>query len=662
MVARAPEAQALPTTAGKGLQSNIEKWKEIGATPWVLGVIQKGLTLRWKDNKPPPPQTNHWIGQAGSVKVEEVMKDQMEKGLWRPVKKGDPVKWVSKAFAIPKGKGEGHRLLVDHSQLSKFLVAPHFKMGSIRDVMALLEQGAYMAKIDLKNAYGQVPLSQEAASYLVATTGNKLWWPLGMPQGTSSAPFVFTSIVKTVWRELRRRGIQVVGYLDDCLLILPRMSLQMAQNQLDIAVKVFTELGFIINKEKTSMKPTREVTFLGMEISTRKWTISWPKEKRLAALKRIEKHLKGLSTPRSLAKLVGTLKAAALAWPTVHLETFTLQKELSQAARKGWDSKMVITTKAYQELRKLHKALKCEKIAPITQGKTQATLTTDAAPSHGWGATLKIGDREWRYAEKWTQQQQGQHSTEVEMRAVLYALLHFEPLLHNTQLLIQSDCAAVVWDLNRKRVRSERLKTLVVKILNLAEKLNSNITSTHIAGIMNTISDQLSRTEMHSGLVLRAEAFAQLQEKLGPCTIDAFATRANAKLPRFISWHPDPEAEAQDFMVQHLSKQELYYVFPPMALLLRALAKIRDEQVKAVIVAPDFPDQVWAPLLRSGALKSINLGTEALVPNQAAAELPKNTQMIAYLWGMLEPSLELHSARVHGQSMTMPSDSGQPSA
>ena len=139
MVARAPEAQALPTTAGKGLQSNIEKWKEIGATPWVLGVIQKGLTLRWKDNKPPPPQTNHWIGQAGSVKVEEVMKDQMEKGLWRPVKKGDPVKWVSKAFAIPKGKGEGHRLLVDHSQLSKFLVAPHFKMGSIRDVMALLE-------------------------------------------------------------------------------------------------------------------------------------------------------------------------------------------------------------------------------------------------------------------------------------------------------------------------------------------------------------------------------------------------------------------------------------------------------------------------------------------------------------------------------------------
>ena len=61
-------------------------------------------------------------------------------------------------------------------------------------------------------------------------------------------------------------------------------------------------------------------------------------------------------------------------------------------------------------------------------------------------------------------------------------------------------------------------------------------------------------------------------------------------------------------------------------------------------------------------IKSIDLGTEALVPNQAAAELPRNMRMIAYLWGKLEPSLELHSAKAHGQSMTMPSDNGQPSA
>ena len=127
-----------------------------------------------------------------------------------------------------------------------------------------------------------------------------------------------------------------------------------------------------------------------------------------------------------------------------------------------------------------------------------------------------------------------------------------------------------------------------MQILDMTQRLNISLTSSHLAGVLNVVSDKLSRTETHSGLVLRAEVFARLQDQLGPCTIDAFATQTNAKLPRYISWQPDPEAEAQDFFAQHLSKKECYYIFPPIALLLQALAKIRDEQVKAVIVAPCF--------------------------------------------------------------------------
>ena len=37
-----------------------------------------------------------------------------------------------------------------------------------------------------KNAYAQIPLSQEVASYLVAAMGNKLWLPLGMPWGAQA--------------------------------------------------------------------------------------------------------------------------------------------------------------------------------------------------------------------------------------------------------------------------------------------------------------------------------------------------------------------------------------------------------------------------------------------------------------------------------------------
>lgn len=611
---------------------------------------------------PPPKQINIPQSRPASQELQAVMNDQVQKGLWRPVQAEDQVKWISRAFAIPKPQGEGHRLLVDHSKLSKFILAPHFKMSGIKDVLALLQPNALLAKIDLSNAYGQIPLSKQTAAYLVASTGNQLWWPLGMPQGTSCAPFIFTSIIKTVWRGIRKEGIQIVGYLDDCIVIMPQTTLEEAQQQLKTAINHFTQLGFKINPQKTSSAPTHVVTFLGMELNTVEWTIKWPKPKREAVQRKLKNLLQGTHTPRFLAEVVGALKAASPAWPTVHLETFLLQREVAQLARQGWDTKTPLSTQAYREARRIYKLLDQEIVTPITQGKIQATLTTDAASSYGWGATLKIGEKEWKYAERWTKRLQGKHSTELEMRAVANAMLHFQPLIHNCKLLIQSDCSTVVWDITRKRVGSENLRAIVMQILCLAEKLNINLTCSHLAGVLNVVTDQLSRTETHSGLVLRAEAFAQVQEELGPCTVDAFATRTNAKLPRFISWLPDPEAIGQDFFSLHLDRKELYYVFPPIALLLRALAKIRDEQVQAVVIAPGFPDQVWTPLLRSGTCKSIDLGTEALVPNQAAAELPRNTRMIAYRWGKLEPSLEPRSVRALGPSMTMPSDSGHPSA
>ena len=633
-MARAPNThQPTPGAEEEGLQSHLEEWKKVGATPWVLGVIQHGLQLRWKGGKPPPPQARPPRDRPVTKQLEIAMEDQVAKGLWRPVNPGDKVKWVSQAFAVPKGNQEGYRLLVDHSQLSQYLLAPHFKMNRINDVIALLEPGAYLAKIDLTNAYGQVPLSNQAAAYLVAKTGNKLWWPTGMPQGTSCAPFVFTCVIKTVWRELRRQGIQMVGYLDDCIIVMPHMTYQEAQQQLTMAIRTFTKLGFKINTQKTSARPTPVVTFLGTEINTTTWEIRWPMAKRQAVQKSIQKLLKGVQTPRSLARVVGALKAAGPAWPTIHLETFLLQKEVSQIARQGWDTKVSLSDQAYRELRRIHKLLNHEIVTPITRGRIQATLTTDAAPSHGWGATLQIGGKVWKYSEQWTDNQRGRHSTEMEMKAVACAMMHFQPLIRDTRLLVQSDCAAVVWDLARKRVKSERLRATVMQILDMTQRLNISLTSSHLAGVLNVVSDKLSRTETHSGLVLRAEVFACLQDQLGPCTIDAFATQTNAKLPRYISWQPDPEAEAQDFFAQHLSKKECYYIFPPIALLLQALAKIRDEQVKAVIVAPCFPDQVWAPLLRLGASKSIDLGRDALVPNQASSELPKDTRWRAYLWG-----------------------------
>lgn len=78
---------------------------------------------------------------------------------------------------------------------------------------------------------------------------------------------------------------------------------------------------------KTSSVPTQVITFLGMELNTVDWSIKWPKHKREAVQRKMKDLLQGTHTPRYLAEVVGALKAASPAWPTVHLEAFLLQEK-----------------------------------------------------------------------------------------------------------------------------------------------------------------------------------------------------------------------------------------------------------------------------------------------------------------------------------------------
>lgn len=76
-----------------------------------------------------------------------------------------------------------------------------------------------------------------------------------------------------------------------------------------------------------------------MQIDTENWSVTWPQDKRLATREALRNLLRSkIVTPRDLARVLGRLKASALAWPTVHLETFGIQRVLSSAATRGWDT------------------------------------------------------------------------------------------------------------------------------------------------------------------------------------------------------------------------------------------------------------------------------------------------------------------------------------
>ena len=79
-------------------------------------------------------------------------------------------------------------------------------------------------------------------------------------------PLVFTKVVKPLFSFLRGKGILLVGYIDDIIIIADsKEALGLA---LDETIAMITNLGFTIHYDKSSLVPSQQARFLGFLINS----------------------------------------------------------------------------------------------------------------------------------------------------------------------------------------------------------------------------------------------------------------------------------------------------------------------------------------------------------------------------------------------------------
>lgn len=134
------------------------------------------------------------------------------------------------------------------------------------------------------------------------------------------------------------------------------------------------------------------------------------------------------------------------------------------------------------------------------------------------------------------------------------------------------------------------LRELALEIQEIVVKYNLQVQCQHIQGIKNVKAQQLSRNKMplYEWKLLR-RFFEMVQETWDPLKLNAFATRANTRLPRFWSLNPDPQAEATNAWNQQWTKTGLY-LHPPWKLVPKGLWKLKTDNVKkAVLITQNWP-------------------------------------------------------------------------
>lgn len=507
--------------------------------------------------------------------------------------------FFSNIFTRPKKDGS-YRVILDLTTLNKNIRYNHFKMDTFSSAVALVTKDCFMTSIDLKDAYYSVPIAKEHRQYLKFQWKNTYWQFRALPNGLSSGPRLFTKILKPPLAYLRSRGINIVAYLDDTI-IMAKTRAQAVQATTQ-TVKVLTELGFVIHPTKSCLHPTQQITFLGFIIDSTMLRVTLTLAKR-EEIKSVCQELLTTSRPsiRQVAMVIGKLVASFPAVQYGPLYYRKLESEKIQSLKSAcghFDRPMTLSLGAKEELHWWLRSLD-HSFNLISRGAPTLCLTSDAS-GLGWGATdgnTHTGGR-WNAHESLRAEQN--EINYLELRAAFFALQSFCTNLNNTHVLIRMDnTTAVAYVNNMGGIKSTACNLLAKAIWEWCQHREIWLTAAYLPGKLNVIADGKSR-KFNDQLewMLHKTVFQDICSTFGTPDIDLFASRNNTQLNRYISWTPDPGSEAVDaFSVDW--KPFYFYAFPPFSLIMRCLIKVELDRAEGLLIVPKWPTQPWFPRLLS---------------------------------------------------------------
>ena len=280
-----PDGVTLPMRVGGCLSPHWRRWQEIGAETWVVTVLRDGYRVPFKDSPPPLARTpvSFPTYRAGSPRAQALRQEveaMLAKGALEIARDPGPG-FYSRLFLVEKETG-GWRPVIDLSHLNDFVQLTPFKMETVASVLLSVREGDFLASLDLKDAYFQIPIHGSSRKLLRFMSEGTVYQFKALCFGLSTAPQVFTRVFAAVSAWAHARGIRLLRYLDDWLVL--SSSEKKAKESIRELLSLCRTLGIVINEKKSDLVPSQSAKYLGMTIDT-------GADKVFPSLARVEKFL-----------------------------------------------------------------------------------------------------------------------------------------------------------------------------------------------------------------------------------------------------------------------------------------------------------------------------------------------------------------------------------
>nr|CDJ98099.1 RNA-directed DNA polymerase (reverse transcriptase) domain containing protein [Haemonchus contortus] len=245
------------------IHDHISMWTTLEPNALVLDTIVNGYTIPFDEAPEPPPRVgNRKSARDNAEFVDSNISELMASGAIERVPRNLSSDLMIHPLSVAEGKKL--RLVLDLSSLNRYVTKEHVKFDDMEKVRHLLPRGGFMTSFDLRKGYHHIRIAERSQQFLGFEWDGNIYRFTVLPFGLSSAPHIFTKMLRRLVKKWRGEGKGVAIYLDDGLIWAPsRSECERVSNGIKNELKRF---GLFEAEEKSNWIPRNQTKWLGFNI------------------------------------------------------------------------------------------------------------------------------------------------------------------------------------------------------------------------------------------------------------------------------------------------------------------------------------------------------------------------------------------------------------
>ena len=468
---------------------------------------------------------------------------------------------VNKSVTNKSGK---KRLILDLRILNKLLWKQKMRFEDWKIAVEYFEKDSFCFKFDLSKGYHHINIFPGHQTFLGFSIKGKYYCFTVLPFGLSSAPFVFSKVLREMVKYWRSNSIKIVMFLDDGWGT--NSNRQMCSADACFVRNSLEEAGFVINYDKSIWEPVQKLEWLGLFWDSEQFSLYIP-ERRIndlrCCLEELFSYLPKV-TARKLAQCVGKVISTMPVIGNI-ARLMTRRCYVIIENRTSWESVVRIESSDFciTELNFWRKNIDFLNVKKLGGYRCPDTLVFSDASNVACGSYV-VKANNLVFHSNWSEDEKAKSSTFRELRAVYLALRAYSPKFQNRCVKWFSDSQNCVRIVSAGSTKAE-LQEQALYIFKLCLKLNIDLHIQWVPRNYNVVANSISKVCCTDSWGVSKEFIEFMYSLWGPFDIDRFATSDNRKLFRYNSRFFDYQCEAVDAFSQDW-KDTNNWLVPPIHL------------------------------------------------------------------------------------------------